>query len=87
MNIIIILSNARESHLNIIIFNSICNNKLFIRSDPHSSLASLLRKIIFSFFDFPLFSHKVSEETIPALENKVKAAGAPWIEGQGLIDN
>ena len=25
--------------------------------------------------------------TIPSLESELKAAGAPWIEGQGLIQN
>jgi hypothetical protein len=30
---------------------------------------------------------KVNNETIPSLEKELKAAGAPWIEGQGLIDN
>jgi hypothetical protein len=30
---------------------------------------------------------KVATETIPALEKGLKAAGAPWIEGQGLIEN
>lgn len=30
---------------------------------------------------------KVTNEDIPSLENELKAAGAPWIEGQGLIDN
>lgn len=30
---------------------------------------------------------KVATETIPALEKDLKAAGAPWIEGQGLIEN
>ena len=29
----------------------------------------------------------VSETTMPNLEQKLKAAGAPWIEGQGLIGN
>jgi len=29
----------------------------------------------------------VSQKTIPELEQKLKASGAPWIEGQGLIDN
>ncbi len=29
---------------------------------------------------------KLTEETIPALEKDLKAAGAPWIEGQGLIE-
>lgn len=29
---------------------------------------------------------KVSSVTIPALEKELKAAGAPWIEGQGLIE-
>lgn len=30
---------------------------------------------------------KAVESTIPALEAELKAAGAPWIEGQGLIKN
>jgi len=30
---------------------------------------------------------KVVESTLPALEAELKAAGAPWIEGQGLIKN
>jgi len=30
---------------------------------------------------------KVTNETVPGLEAELKAAGAPWIEGQGLIDN
>ncbi|MEO0570385.1 MAG: glycosyl hydrolase [Bacteroidota bacterium] len=30
---------------------------------------------------------KVVESTLPALETELKAAGAPWIEGQGLIKN
>lgn len=30
---------------------------------------------------------KMSETVIPGLEAEVKAAGAPWIEGQGLIEN
>lgn len=30
---------------------------------------------------------KMTDETIPALEKELKATGAPWIEGQGLIDN
>ena len=30
---------------------------------------------------------KVSGVTIPALEKELKATGAPWIEGQGLIEN
>ena len=30
---------------------------------------------------------KVADESIPALEKDLKEAGAPWIEGQGLIDN
>lgn len=30
---------------------------------------------------------KVATETIPALEKELKAAGTPWIEGQGLIEN
>jgi len=30
---------------------------------------------------------KVVETTLPALEAELKAAGAPWIEGQGLIKN
>jgi hypothetical protein len=30
---------------------------------------------------------KVTTETIPALAKDLKAAGAPWIEGQGLIEN
>jgi hypothetical protein len=29
----------------------------------------------------------VTNSVIPAIENDLKAAGAPWIEGQGLIDN
>jgi len=29
----------------------------------------------------------MSNSTIPNLERRLKAAGAPWIEGQGLIDN
>ncbi len=29
---------------------------------------------------------KVSDTSIPALEKELQAAGAPWIEGQGLID-
>ncbi len=29
---------------------------------------------------------KVTESTIPTLEKELQAAGAPWIEGQGLID-
>ena len=29
---------------------------------------------------------KVSDITIPAIENELKAIGAPWIEGQGLIE-
>ncbi len=29
----------------------------------------------------------VTDSTIPAIEAKLKAAGAPWIEGQGLIKN
>jgi hypothetical protein len=30
---------------------------------------------------------KISEVEIPALEKALKNAGAPWIEGQGLISN
>ena len=30
---------------------------------------------------------KITESTLPALEAELKAAGAPWIEGQGLIKN
>jgi photosystem II stability/assembly factor-like uncharacterized protein len=30
---------------------------------------------------------KISSETIPTLEKELKTAGAPWIEGQGLIEN
>ena len=30
---------------------------------------------------------KVNDVTIPSLEKELKAAGAPWIEGQGLINN
>ena len=29
----------------------------------------------------------VSENVLPQLERDLKSAGAPWIEGQGLIDN
>jgi hypothetical protein len=29
----------------------------------------------------------ISETTLPNLERRLKAAGAPWIEGQGLIQN
>ena len=29
----------------------------------------------------------VSKNTIPAIESRLKAAGAPWIEGQGLIED
>lgn len=29
----------------------------------------------------------VAETTMPSIERKLKAAGAPWIEGQGLIKN
>lgn len=30
---------------------------------------------------------KVSDDVLPNLERRLKQAGAPWIEGQGLIDN
>ncbi len=29
---------------------------------------------------------KITADTLPALERELKAAGAPWIEGQGLLD-
>ena len=29
----------------------------------------------------------VAEMTMPAIERKLQAAGAPWIEGQGIIKN
>ena len=29
----------------------------------------------------------IIKETIPELEKDLKAAGAPWIEGQGLVEN
>ena len=30
---------------------------------------------------------KAAESRVPALEAALKAAGAPWIEGQGLLEN
>ena len=30
---------------------------------------------------------QIAEITIPDLEKEIKKAGAPWIEGQGLIKN
>lgn len=29
----------------------------------------------------------MTDSTLPAIESQLKAAGAPWVEGQGLIDN
>jgi hypothetical protein len=29
----------------------------------------------------------ISESVLPGIETRLKAAGAPWIEGQGLIEN
>jgi hypothetical protein len=29
----------------------------------------------------------IVDSTLPTLENELKSAGAPWIEGQGLIRN
>ncbi len=47
-----------------------------VLKNAQSQLSSLKREL-----------KAIVDQRIPALENKLKAAGAPWIESQGLIEN
>jgi photosystem II stability/assembly factor-like uncharacterized protein len=54
---------------------------------PTANHKAAFSRAVDQLVEIKLAIKKVNNETIPALEKELKAAGAPWIEGQGLIDN
>ena len=54
---------------------------------PTASHISTFKRAVDQLAQIKIDIAKVTNETIPTLEKELKVAGAPWIEGQGLIDN
>ena len=54
---------------------------------PTSNQKAAFKRAADQLADLKVEIKKITNETIPALEIELKATGAPWIEGQGLIGN
>jgi len=54
---------------------------------PTGSHKAALERAIGQLAQLKARIEKITNETIPGLEKELKANGAPWIEGQGLISN
>lgn len=54
---------------------------------PTGTHKALLQRVKNQLRDVKSKLKPISESTLPAIERRLKAAGAPWIEGQGLIED
>ena len=54
---------------------------------PTGTHKALLQRVKSQLKDVKADLKSMSETALPAIEQRLKAAGAPWIEGQGLIEN
>ena len=54
---------------------------------PTGNHKAIFERAVEQLAELKLQIRKIADETMPALEKELKSAGAPWIEGQGLIDN
>jgi photosystem II stability/assembly factor-like uncharacterized protein len=54
---------------------------------PTGNHKAIFERAVEQLAELKLQIRKITDETIPALDKELKSAGAPWIEGQGLIDN
>lgn len=54
---------------------------------PTGTHKALLQRVKNQLGDVKSKLKPISESTLPAIERRLKAAGAPWIEGQGLIED